>query len=141
MRRAMVGVGTAEVVTGAADVLPEARTRLEDPGEGPPPHFPVERHDEGVTAPRLLQADVAAALASNRPTIPLERPDKRHLPFGRGPHVCVGAPLARAELRLALEVLLGRTTSITLTERDDAVIPTGNEMTSRIHELNLDINS
>lgn len=38
----------------------------------------------------------------------LTRPDKRHLSFGRGVHHCLGAPLARLEFRIALEVLLER---------------------------------
>lgn len=71
----------------------------------------------------------------------LDRPDKRHLTFGRGPHACVGAPLARAELHIALEILLSRTNSITLADRDDAVTPAGNEMTARVGELYLDLSA
>jgi cytochrome P450 len=37
-----------------------------------------------------------------------------HLAFGRGPHHCPGAPLARIELRIALEELLARTKSFAL---------------------------
>jgi cytochrome P450 len=45
----------------------------------------------------------------------LDRPNiKEHLAFGRGPHNCVGAPLARLELRVALEELLARTDGFTL---------------------------
>ena len=33
---------------------------------------------------------------------------RRHVAFGRGPHVCIGAALARAELRIALSTLFRR---------------------------------
>lgn len=42
----------------------------------------------------------------------LDRPAaKNHLSFGRGPHFCVGAALARLEARIVLGGLLARTTS------------------------------
>jgi cytochrome P450 len=37
-----------------------------------------------------------------------------HIAFGRGPHSCPGAPLARLQLRLALEELLARTSAFEL---------------------------
>ncbi len=78
----------------------------------------------------------------DEPLIPrLDRPDKRHLAFGRGAHVCPGAPLARTELRAALETLLARSSSITLTDRDDAVVAAGNPMTAAVGELYLDVNA
>jgi cytochrome P450 len=47
----------------------------------------------------------------------LKRPRAmEHLGFGRGAHVCVGAPLARAELRILLEQLLTHTSDIGLAE-------------------------
>jgi cytochrome P450 len=39
----------------------------------------------------------------------LDRRPNRHLAFGYGIHTCIGAPLARMELRLAVEELLART--------------------------------
>ncbi len=39
-----------------------------------------------------------------------------HLAFGRGAHVCAGAPLARVEVRVLLEHLLAKTSRITLSE-------------------------
>ncbi|MCE7798864.1 cytochrome P450 [Sphingobium sufflavum] len=45
----------------------------------------------------------------------MERPRaKEHLAFGRGAHTCAGAPLARVEVRLSLELLLSRLDDIEL---------------------------
>ncbi len=46
----------------------------------------------------------------NRPKI------KEHLAFGRGRHVCAGAPLARVEVRVILEEFLKQTSQIDLDE-------------------------
>lgn len=46
----------------------------------------------------------------------LDRPNiAEHLAFGRGPHFCAGAHLARLELRAALDALLDRTDAIEVT--------------------------
>jgi cytochrome P450 family 150 subfamily A5 len=42
---------------------------------------------------------------------------RHHLAFGRGIHTCPGAPLARAEARVAIERLLDRTADIRISER------------------------
>jgi cytochrome P450 len=43
-------------------------------------------------------------------TFRLDRPNlKESLAFGRGPHMCMGAPLARLELIVAIEELLALT--------------------------------
>lgn len=52
---------------------------------------------------------------ANPEEIRLDRDQSRNLLFGAGIHDCVGAPLARLELTIALDVLLAQTTSITLT--------------------------
>jgi cytochrome P450 len=82
------------------------------------------------------EARFAQALLPN-----LHRPDKRHLTFGRGVHVCPGAPLARNEMRIAWETLLARTSSITLTDRPDAVVAAGNLMTAAVGELYVDVHA
>ena len=43
-----------------------------------------------------------ASFDMNRPRL------KEHLAFGRGSHTCAGAPLARAETRLSIELLIGQ---------------------------------
>jgi len=47
----------------------------------------------------------------------IDRSPNPHLAFGLGIHSCVGAPLARQEIRVALEELLTRTRSFTLAGR------------------------
>jgi cytochrome P450 len=47
----------------------------------------------------------------------LDRPRiKEHVAFGRGAHVCIGAPLARVEVRVILEKFLEHTSEIALDE-------------------------
>ncbi|GGQ33615.1 cytochrome P450 [Streptomyces mutabilis] len=61
----------------------------------------------------------------------LERANaRRHIAFGRGIHNCPGAPLARAEARVAIERLLDRTTDIRISERSHG--PAGNRRYSYV---------
>jgi cytochrome P450 len=51
----------------------------------------------------------------NPDEIDLDRPNPRHhVGFGWGIHLCVGAPLARVEAKVAFEELLSRTTSFSI---------------------------
>ena len=70
---------------------------------------------------RLIKKDEPIAMAftsANRDADAFQDPDtfrldrsgdKRHMAFGRGPHQCAGAPLARLMLRITLEELISRT--------------------------------
>jgi cytochrome P450 len=71
--------------------------------------------------------------AANRDPRRFEDPDtfdparknaRQHLAFGRGIHSCPGAPLARAETRVAIERLLDRTADIRISESKHG--PAGN---------------
>jgi cytochrome P450 len=55
--------------------------------------------------PRSFDADRANAM--------------QHLTFGRGPHTCVGAPIARLEARIALVALAQRLPRLRLAENDE----------------------
>jgi cytochrome P450 len=65
----------------------------------------------------LAGADRDPERWQNPHSFDLERPRlKEHLAFGRGAHTCIGAPLARAEIRVMLDRLLDRTGCFTLSE-------------------------
>jgi cytochrome P450 len=49
----------------------------------------------------------------------LSRADNKHVGFGRGPHFCLGAPLARLETEIALETLLRRLPNLRLAIAED----------------------
>ena len=51
------------------------------------------------------------------------REGSSHISFGRGIHACIGAPLARLEARIAIEVLLERFSSIRLSRPAGALPP------------------
>jgi cytochrome P450 len=54
--------------------------------------------------------------------VDLDRPNVRdHLAFGRGLHSCPGAPMARAEIRVALETLIRRLPGLRLADGYQAV--------------------
>jgi cytochrome P450 len=48
-------------------------------------------------------------------TFDMDREGVNNMPFGHGIHFCLGAPLARLEARVGLEVLLSRFTRFTPT--------------------------
>jgi unspecific monooxygenase len=53
---------------------------------------------------------------SHADQLDLERTDNPHLTFGLGTHYCIGAPLARLEMSLALHALLRRFPNFRLAE-------------------------
>src|SRR3984893_179073 len=60
---------------------------------------------------RTATRDIAVSAAPSPSDIP--RSPNRHLPFGFGAHVCLGASLARMEIRLAFAELLARIETFT----------------------------
>jgi cytochrome P450 family 144 len=96
--------------------------RLESPFRG---HYRVARRDlvlGDTEIPRESAVYLLWASANRDPSafatpdeVVLHREHARgHLGFGRGIHFCVGAPLARMEARVVLEVLLDRTSEVAM---------------------------
>jgi len=63
----------------------------------------------------------------NPRTFDLHRKPNRHLSFGHGIHACLGAPVARAEMQIALRALLERLPDIEIDhqQRGDYVFAMG----------------
>lgn len=103
----------------------EETLRMESPVKGDFRLSRVSTTLGGVDIPAGTTLMVLNA-AANRDPRHFEEPGKfdvdratarRHVAFGRGVHSCPGAPLARAEARVAIERLLDRTTDIRISER------------------------
>jgi cytochrome P450 len=82
---------------------------------------PVEICGRRLDAGELLlgclpAAPRAPAVISDPEALDLTRGSVGHLAFGHGVHHCLGAPLARAELRIALPALLRRFPNLRLAE-------------------------
>lgn len=58
--------------------------------------------------PAIASANRDASVYTEPDVLDLHRRGSSHVGFGHGPHHCVGAPLARMELQVALETLLRR---------------------------------
>ncbi len=100
----------------------EEVVRLETPFKF---HYRVVREETELCGTPLRQGDLLLlgwAAANRDPAcfpepdrLQLDRPNpERHLGFGYGIHFCIGAPLARLEVRVALEELLAATQRIAL---------------------------
>ncbi|MGH9040855.1 MAG: cytochrome P450, partial [Acidimicrobiia bacterium] len=102
---------------------------------------PIQYFSRKVTRPTdvagvpLAEGDtvILSWASANRDADAFDRPDdfvpdranNRHLAFGSGPHRCVGAHLARLELRVALEEVLLRVPTFRLADPEGVVMAGG----------------
>ncbi|MEU1283581.1 cytochrome P450 [Kitasatospora sp. NPDC005856] len=73
---------------------------------------PIKAGDQVVC--QLPVANRDPALGAGMDSLDIERKPVSHVAFGHGPHHCLGAPLARTELRIALPALLRRLPALAL---------------------------
>jgi hypothetical protein len=68
----------------------------------------------------FASADHDPAQFEDAESFEVERPDAElHLAFGKGPHLCLGAPLGRLETRITLELLTTMTPKLALVPGQD----------------------
>jgi cytochrome P450 len=117
------------------DLVPnfiEECLRIESPVKGDFRLARVTTEVGGVTIPAGTTVMVVNGAANRDPRrfecpaeFDVERGNARqHLAFGRGAHICPGAPLARAEGRITIERLLDRMADIRISETEHG--PAGN---------------
>ncbi|MFM7274203.1 MAG: cytochrome P450 [Gammaproteobacteria bacterium] len=116
---------------GALEAFVEETIRLESPFKF---HYRVVRCDTTLAGTALAAGDrlLLGWAAANRDPARFEDPDavrldrpnpQRHLGFGHGIHFCIGAPLARMEVRVVLGELLAQTQWIEEPPEGSHVLP------------------
>jgi cytochrome P450 len=99
-----------------APAIVEEVLRIESPAPGLPRLCTQDYDLNGVTIPKGAKLFLAYTSANRDESVfpkpeqfDIKRPNiNKHLAFGRGIHFCIGAPLARLEGRIALEMLAQR---------------------------------
>ena len=79
------------------------------------------RKGEPVIA-ALLSANRDENVFTNADRLDLRRQEASHLGFGHGPHHCLGAPLARMELQVALRTLLSRLPGLRFADSEHDIV-------------------
>ncbi|WP_413230271.1 cytochrome P450 [Kitasatospora herbaricolor] len=112
------------------------------------PRVAVEDVELGGTLVRAGQGVLAMLSTANRDErlfgaagesaadeLEVSRDARRHLAFGFGVHQCLGQPLARAELQIALETLLRRLPGLRITVPEDELVFRGHSVVYGVDSL------
>lgn len=65
----------------------------------------------------------------------IARSPNRHIAFGHGIHYCLGAPLARLESKVALQLLAERYSGVRISVSDDKLVPIKNDIVGGVRHL------
>ncbi|GGO89015.1 cytochrome P450 [Wenjunlia tyrosinilytica] len=121
----------------------EELLRVNPIGDGGPLRVTLEDVEVAGTVIPEGSAVIASVCAANQDGLRFPDPeaycparaDGPHLAFGHGPHFCLGAPLARAELRIALSALARRLPGLRLAVPADQVRMRTGLMLNRLEAL------
>lgn len=124
----------------------EELLRVNPIGDGGPLRITLEDVEVGGTLIPKGSAVLAAVCSANQDPdrfpgaqaneFDPERPEAvHHVAFGHGPHFCVGAALARAELQIVISSLLNRFPGLRLAEEVDSLELTTGMMVHGLKEL------
>ncbi|MEU3271998.1 cytochrome P450 [Saccharomonospora sp. NPDC006951] len=88
-----------------------------------------------LVVPSLVAANRDHATVDDPDRLDLARPANRHVALGHGVHHCLGAPLARMEMRIAFLALLRRFPALTLAEPYESLEFRASSVVYGVHAL------
>ena len=91
-----------------------------------------------IIVPWIGSANRDESIFSNADQFDIHRKENRHIAFGEGIHYCLGAPLARLESKVALEMLLKEYDSIKV-DRSIPMIPQNSTIVYGLRELTVKV--
>jgi nocardicin N-oxygenase len=143
--RAPGGLAALPTDPAGLDAAVEELLRVNPIGDGGPLRVTLEEVELAGTVIPANSAVIAAICSASRDETAYRGPDPdayvpgrpgpAHLAFGHGPHYCLGAPLARAELRVALSELARRFPGMRLAVEPGEVRMRTGLIVNRLEEL------